>query len=254
MFPGFYLHLISLAITSVFFFCTVVTIQRGVDNNTIILDRGLSFFELLIAMPKGTLRRIRFVDHIFAEAESIITEIVNILDVLRQCALICMWHMCYVSDEENTEQTLTQICPTGKRAYIGIFTQGRSKWSELLAALWWFTVLDGDLHTLRAVVNPVGTCLELANHLELKSAQKVGAGVRFGGVADCFLWLTVWLARENMFCALTMELSHTLIRWKIIKCCEHFNYKYLLIQAKSYTLIYSAPTQVMTHAVHFHQI
>lgn len=62
----------------------------------------------------------------------------------------------------------------GKCAYIGIFTQGRSKLSELLAALLWFTGLDGDLCTLRAVVNPVGTCLELANHLELKSAQMEG--------------------------------------------------------------------------------
>lgn len=63
----------------------------------------------------------------------------------------------------------------GKRAYIGIFTQGRSKLSELLVALLCFTALDGDLCTLRAVGNPVGTCLELANHLELKSAQ-MGVG------------------------------------------------------------------------------
>lgn len=62
----------------------------------------------------------------------------------------------------------------GKCAFIGIFTQGHSKLSELLAALLWFTALDGDLCTLRAVVNPVGTCLELANHLELKSAQMEG--------------------------------------------------------------------------------
>lgn len=78
---------------------------------------------------------------------------------------------------------LTQIYPAGKRGYIGIFAQGRSKLSELLAALLWFTALDGDLCTLRAVVNPVGTCLELANHLELKSAQ-MGGDKQAGGSVE----------------------------------------------------------------------
>lgn len=54
-------------------------------------------------------------------------------------------------------------------------------------------MLDGDLCTLRAVVNPVGTCLELANHLELKSAQK-GGDKQAGGLVEwpsCGLLLVV---------------------------------------------------------------
>lgn len=44
-------------------------------------------------------------------------------------------------------------------------------------------MLEGDLCTLKAVVNPGGTCLELANHLELKSAQ-MGEDKEAGGLVE----------------------------------------------------------------------
>lgn len=90
----------------------------------------------------------------------------------------------FAASERRTAQSRADSnLSAGKRAYFGIFTQGRSKLSELLAALLWFTALDGDFCTLRALVNPVGTCLELANHLELKSAQ-MGGDKQAGGLVE----------------------------------------------------------------------
>lgn len=89
----------------------------------------------------------------------------------------------FAASERTVQSRADSNMSTGKRAYFGIFTQGRSKLSELLAVLLWFTALDGDFCTLRALVNPVGTCLELANHLELKSAQ-MGGDKQAGGLVE----------------------------------------------------------------------
>lgn len=50
-------------------------------------------------------------------------------------------------------------------------------------------MIHASLRSLRAVVNPVGTCLELANQLEFKSAQ-MGGDKQAGGVVTAYFDLT----------------------------------------------------------------
>lgn len=78
-------------------------------------------------------------------------------------------------------------------------------------------MIHASLHSLRAVVNPVGTCLELANQLELKSAQ-MGGDKQAGGVVTAYFDLTGCYSGSRAHSqALNMKPSPSLIRGKIFK-------------------------------------
>lgn len=122
--------------------------------------------------------------------------------------------VCSASERRTVQSRADSNLSAEKLAYIGIFTQGRPKLSELLATLLWFTVLEGDLCTLKVVDNPFGTCLELANHLELKSAQ-VGEDKEAGGlVVSCGNRLVYWLRYKISLLPLKMNKFN-----QISNCC-----------------------------------
>lgn len=78
-------------------------------------------------------------------------------------------------------------------------------------------MIHASLRSLRAVVNPVGTCLELPNQLELKSAQ-MGGDKQAGGVVTAYFDLTgCYSGSRAHIRAWNMKLSPSLIRGKIFK-------------------------------------
>lgn len=78
-------------------------------------------------------------------------------------------------------------------------------------------MIRASLRSLRAVGNPVGTCLELANQLELKSAQ-MGGDKQAGGVVTAYFDLTgCYSGSRAHIRALNMKPSPSLVRGKIFK-------------------------------------